>query len=152
MLGKMMQQGFGIKEDLNCAETILSGANQAYCMGLDAQDLKLAAGFGGGMAIEGVCGTLTAAIMALGPLFVRERAHESTRIKELTAELIKAFEDELGAIDCASLKARYRTEERKCRDIIEKAAEILDRIVQRELQKERAQVKAQTGREKLERD
>lgn len=141
MLLEMMQQGFGIKEDLNCAETILAGANQAYRLGLDAGDLKLAAGFGGGMAIETVCGALTAAIMVLGRLFVKERAHESTRSKELTKELIRTFEEEMGAIDCAPLKAQYRTEERKCRDIIEKAAEILDRIVRRELQN------AQTGRE-----
>jgi C_GCAxxG_C_C family probable redox protein len=134
MLVEMMKQGFGIAEDLNCAETILAGANQAYQLGLDADALKLAAGFGSGMAMENVCGTLTAAIMVLSRLFVKERAHESTRIKELTQELIKTFEAEMGAFDCAPLKAQYRTEERKCRDIIEKAAEILDCIVQRELQ------------------
>jgi hypothetical protein len=38
----------------------------------------------------------------------------------------------MGEIDCAPLKARYRTEQIKCRDVILKAAEILDAIVARE--------------------
>jgi hypothetical protein len=39
------------------------------------------------MGIEDKCGALTASIMVLGRLFVKERAHESTKIKELTKEL-----------------------------------------------------------------
>jgi hypothetical protein len=39
----------------------------------------------------------------------------------------------MGEIDCAPLKAKYRTEEFKCRDVILKAAEVLDRIVKREI-------------------
>lgn len=133
MLSDLMKQGFGEKEDLNCAEKILYGANIAYDMGLDKESLKLAAGFGGGMAIEDKCGALTASIMVLGKLFVKERAHESTRIKELTKELFNEYKKEMGTIDCTQLKEKYVIDELKCRNIIIKAAEVLDSIVKREM-------------------
>jgi C_GCAxxG_C_C family probable redox protein len=132
MLADLIAEGFGEKEDLNCAEKILQGANIAYKLGLDNEALKLAAGFGGGMAIEDKCGALTAAIMVLGKLSIRERAHESTKIKELTLELFQEYKKEMGSIDCAPLKQAHRTEKLKCRNVILKAAEILDRIVMRE--------------------
>lgn len=133
MLSELLKQGFGEKEDLNCAEKILQGANIAYNLGLDKESLKLASGFGGGMAIGDKCGALTAAIMVLGRLFVENRAHESTKIKNLTKELFEEYRKEMGSIDCAPLKEMHRTEELKCRNVIIKAAEVLDRIVKKEL-------------------
>jgi C_GCAxxG_C_C family probable redox protein len=132
MLTDLIKQGFGEKEGLNCAEKVLQGANIAYNLGLDKEALKLASGFGAGMAIEDKCGALTASIMVLGKLFVKDRAHESTRIKELTRELFGEYMKEMGSIDCAPLKEKYRTEDLKCRNVIIKAAEVLDRIVKRE--------------------
>ena len=134
MLADLIKQGFGDVEDLNCAEKILYGANIAYNLDLNKEALKLAAGFGGGMAIEDKCGALTASIMVLGRLFVNDSAHESSRIKDLTKELFEDYKKEMGTIDCAPLKDKYRTEEFKCRNIIIKAAEVLDRIVKRELE------------------
>jgi len=133
MLAKLIRDGFGEKEDLNCAEKILQGANIAYKLGLEQNALRLAAGFGGGMAMEDKCGALTAGIMVLGVMFVQVNAHESTKIKELTLELFENYRKAMGAIDCAPLKEKHRTEELKCRNVIIKAAEILDRIVEREL-------------------
>ena len=131
-LQELLEQGFGKDQDLNCAEKILYGANIAYQLGLDAEDLKIAAGFGGGMAIESVCGALTGAIMVLGRLFVRERAHESDRIKELTKELFATYTEAMGSICCAPLKDAHRTEELKCQTVIIEAARVLDEIVNRE--------------------
>jgi len=133
MLKELIQNGYGIKEDLNCAETILYGANQAYRLNLNSDSLKLAAAFGGGMAIESVCGVLTASLMVLGKLFVPEVAHKYPEIKELTKELFDTFKKEMGDILCKPLKDNYRTEEKKCREVILKAAEVLDKIVTREL-------------------
>ncbi len=134
MLSDLILNGFGEKEDLNCAEKVLYGANQTYRLGLSKESLKIAAGFGGGMAIEDKCGALTASIMVLGILFINNRAHESTLIKNLTKELFDRYKAEMGSIDCAPLKQNYRTEEIKCRHIIFKAAEILDDIGLRECQ------------------
>ncbi|HBE78931.1 MAG TPA: hypothetical protein DDW65_14305 [Firmicutes bacterium] len=132
MLYELLKSGFGKDRDFNCAEKVLYGANEAYQLGLTPDALKLAAGFGGGMAIEGACGALTASIMVLGRLFVKNTAHESTRIKDLTKELLESYRAAMGDINCAPLKAKYRTEEIQCRDIILKAAQILDEIVERE--------------------
>ena len=134
MIVTLIEEGFGEKEDLNCAEKILGAANKAYDLGLDKESLKLASGFGGGMAIEGTCGALTASIMVLGKLFVQEKAHENTQIKDLTRELFSLYEQDMGDIDCAPLKEKYRTEEVKCNNVIIKAAEVLDEIVKRNAQ------------------
>ena len=52
MLHELLKNGFGKDRDFNCAEKMLYGANEAYRLGLSPEALKLAAGFGGGMAIE----------------------------------------------------------------------------------------------------
>ncbi|TCL61782.1 C_GCAxxG_C_C family probable redox protein [Hydrogenispora ethanolica] len=132
MLSDLIREGFGKAEDLNCAEKILYGANEAYNLNLSPEALKLAAGFGGGMAIEDVCGALAGSIMVLGRMFVERNAHQSN-IKELTQELFDRYRAAMGAIDCAPLKAAHRNEEIKCDRVIEKAAEILDALVEREL-------------------
>lgn len=135
MLSELIQQGFGKAEDYNCAEKILYGSNQAYDLGLEPKAMKVSAGFGGGMGAGLVCGALTGAIMALSVMFVKEKAHESTRIKDLTQELLNAYTKEMGEINCEPLKLRYRTPETKCNQVIITAAQILDRIVERERQK-----------------
>ena len=133
MLKELIQDGYGIKEDLNCAEAILYGANRVYHLDLNSESLKMAAAFGGGMAIESVCGVLTASVMVLGKLFVPDVAHKHPEIKELSKELFDTFGKEMDDILCKPLKDNYRTEEKKCRDVILKGAEILDKIVTREL-------------------
>lgn len=134
MLYDLISAGYGEEADLNCAEKILWGANEAYNLGLDKNALKIASGFGGGMGVEGICGALTGAIMVLGVLFVDEKAHESTKIKELSKEFLGRYEETMGSIDCAPLKKNYRTGEEKCENIILKSAELLDYIVARELE------------------
>ena len=135
MLTDLIIQGYGNDEDLDCAEIILYGANKAYHLDLSHEALKMAAGFGTGMARQEVCGVLTASVMVLGKLFVHDRAHESTRIQDLTKELLDLYQKSMDSIDCASLKAKYSTEQLKCRAMILKGADILDDIVERELGK-----------------
>lgn len=132
MLKELIEQGFGKKEDLNCSETILYGANKVYEMGLSKDCLRLSAAFGGGMGVENVCGVVTGSLMVLGYLFVKDNAHKSPEIKDLCKELFERYLSELGDFDCSPLKEKYRTEEKKCYDIILKGAEILDDIVIRE--------------------
>lgn len=135
MLKELIQEGYGVKEDLNCAETILYAANQVYHLDLNSDSLKLAAAFGGGMGIESVCGVLAGSLMVLGRLFIKETAHKHPEIKELSKELFDTFQKEMGDILCKPLKDNYRTEEKKCREVILKGAEILDKIITRELNK-----------------
>jgi C_GCAxxG_C_C family probable redox protein len=135
MLKELIQEGYGVKEDLNCAETILYAANQVYHLDLNSDSLKLAAAFGGGMGIESVCGVLAGSLMVLGRLFIKETAHKHPEIKELSKELFDTFQKEMGDILCKPLKDNYRTEEKECREVILKGAEVLDKIIIRELNK-----------------
>jgi hypothetical protein len=75
LLKELMEQGFYLKNDLNCAEAILYGANQVYGLGLSSDCLRLSAAFGGGMGVESVCGVVTASLMVLGYMFVEHHAH-----------------------------------------------------------------------------
>ncbi|MFP4015770.1 MAG: C-GCAxxG-C-C family (seleno)protein [Halanaerobiales bacterium] len=132
MLADLLKNGFAEGKDLNCSEQILYGANQAYDLGLDKNALKLAAGFGGGMAIEDKCGALTGSIMVLSNMFIKERAHENDKIKELVSKLFSRYREVMGSIDCRPLKDDHRTEAYGCREVILKAAEILDQIIKEE--------------------
>ena len=118
--------------DLNCAEKIVYAADRAYGLNLPKEALKLSAGFGGGMGIMSVCGALTGAVMVLSHLFVEDHAHESDRIKKLTKELFTRYNHGMGAINCGTLKTRYRRADIGCKNVILAAAEILDDIIARE--------------------
>lgn len=133
-LSGLVQAGYAEKHDLNCAETILWGANEAYHLGLDRAALRLAAGFGGGMGVKATCGALTGAVMVLGRLFTRDRGHTSPRVKELCAQLLEAYRSEMGSIDCAPLRDRYHTEELKCRAVVLRAAQMLERLIEAQAQ------------------
>jgi C_GCAxxG_C_C family probable redox protein len=128
-LSELVESGYGEEHDLNCAETILWGANAVYELGLDRNALRLAAGFGGGMGVEATCGALTGAIMVIGRMFTRDRGHESPRVKELCVRFLEAYRARMGSIDCAPLKARYRSEELKCRAVVLESARILEKII-----------------------
>lgn len=130
MLYNLIKNNFGEKEDYNCAEKILYGANKAYDLSLSKDALKLSAAFGGGMGIESVCGALTGAVMALSSKYVKDIAHEDEKIKELTKDLFAKYEKEMGSINCKELKAKYRKEDIGCKNVILAAAKVLDNIVE----------------------
>lgn len=134
-LTEIVESGLDKKEDLNCAETILHAANRAYKMELDKTALKLAAGFGGGMGIESTCGAITASVMVLSHLFVKEKGHESDYIKELTKELFSRFELKMNSVFCSNLKDKYKDPQTGCRPVIYEASHILENIIDRELNK-----------------
>ena len=131
-LSELVNSGQMKKKDLNCAETILYGANEVYGLGLDPRALKLAAGFGGGMGIKATCGALTGAVMVLGSIFAREKGHDTPRLKELCAEFLEEYRRQMGSIDCEVLKDRYWTEDRECHGVVLKSAEILERLIAEE--------------------
>lgn len=119
--------------DLNCAETILYAANEEYGLKLNDKTFKSVAAFGGGMGIEGICGALTGGLAVLGIIFVKDRAHESDKIKELSQEFINRFNEKLGTYNCKELKERYRNDEIRCTRMLEEAADLLDEIIKIEM-------------------
>ncbi|WMJ83237.1 C-GCAxxG-C-C family protein [Oscillospiraceae bacterium LTW-04] len=115
-----------ITQDYNCAETILMLANDEYGLGLREQDFKLVSAFGGGLGCEKTCGALCGALAAIGCLKVTDRAHATENFKELCADFVQRFEDDLGSIDCDVLKLKYRDEETRCLKTVELAAKALE--------------------------
>jgi C_GCAxxG_C_C family probable redox protein len=126
---ELIKNDYMKKRGLNCAETMLSVANEELKLGLDKNAILLAAGFGGGMGVGNVCGALTGSIMALGKLYVKERAHESTRIRDVEAKLIGAFEKEFGTLLCTPIKDKYFHPEDRCKAVVVKAAQLFEELL-----------------------
>lgn len=127
MLAEKIAEGYGKKEDYNCAEMILCGANEVYGLDLDDHALKTAGGFGGGLGVGSVCGALCGGIMALSSLLIETTAHQTKDLKRFEEEFLKGFEQEMGSILCVDLMPRFRTQERGCMEVVKKAAEHLDK-------------------------
>ena len=132
MLLEKIEKYYGKSYDLNCAETILYAASEEYSLNLSKETFKTMAGFGGGMAVEKVCGALTGAIAVLGVMYTKERSHEDTKMKILTQEMYNRFVEKLGTENCGKLKLNYRTEETRCSSMVNIAGGILEDIVNRE--------------------
>lgn len=133
MLVDFINKYWDKKYDLNCAECMLHAANKEYNMGLSKREFKIMAGFGGGMAIEGVCGVASGAVATISLLFTNDRGHESVIVKKLTKEFMERFYEVLKTYKCNELKAKYRKDDdRRCIYILEEAGKILSDIVERE--------------------
>lgn len=135
MLLEKVKKYYDEEYNLSCSETMIYAANEEYNLELDKKTLKTMAAFGGGMAIESVCGVISGSLAVLGIIFVKEKAHESDKIKELTKEFFEKFGKRFGTNNCKELKEGYRTEESRCSVMVYAAAEILDEIVIREKSK-----------------
>lgn len=132
MLVDRIRKFYEVEYDLNCAETIIYAANEEYSLNLSKYALKTMAAFGGGMAIESVCGAATGAISVLGIMFTEISGHKSPRVKELTKEFMNRFENKLETLNCSKLKELYRNDEVKCLRMVEVAGEILEDIITKE--------------------
>ena len=133
MLMDKVNKYYTSEYDLNCSEVIIYAASDEYKMKLKSETFKAMSSFGGGMAVESVCGAITGSLAVIGILFTCERAHEGDRVKKLCQEFFQKFEAVLNTNNCAVLKANYKKEDVGCRIMIETAASILDEIVIREL-------------------
>jgi C_GCAxxG_C_C family probable redox protein len=118
-------------QDMNCSESLLRAGNDRYELALEEKSLRTAAPFGAGMAIESVCGALTGALMVLANLFVEHRAHESERVKEITADFLRGFEQEHGSMICRELKEQYHDDELSCAGVVRRAAAFLEAFITR---------------------
>lgn len=122
--------------DMNCAETILHAANDEWDLGLDAAAFKAIAGFGAGCGCGRFCGAVAGGLAVLGEMEIRGRAHATEGFAALCAALVNEVEEALGSVQCEELKAKYRTEERRCIKTLELAAEVLQKYVDKLQEKE----------------
>ena len=112
--------------DKSCAEGILLAANEIYDLGLTEGEISLFAGFRTGMGCGSTCGALAGAIGVLSKMY-----GQRGDFKELCGKFVAAFEKELdcGAIDCATLAARYKTPEKRCVAAVELTAQALEKFI-----------------------
>lgn len=129
MLADLIEGGFGIKEDYNCAEKILYGANKVYDLNLSGDALKMASAFGGGMGFEGTCGVITAGLMVIGLKFTETVAHKSLTMRPKANVFLERYQEVMGSIDCGPLKADHKTEDHGCMKVIYEGAKLLDEIL-----------------------
>ena len=116
------------KPRLNCAETVLSRANDLYQLGLTPENMTFAATFGGGMGIGETCGAVTGSMMVLGYLF-RPPAGRDSPARKISVEFLETIKKRMGSRECRVLRPAYRTEKDGCEYIISTAMEILDSAI-----------------------
>ncbi len=131
MLKELYNSGKYDDLDLNCAESIVVVANDAYGLGFTNETIRFSSAFGGGMCIEEKCGVVTGALMILGYLFVEECAHKSDIMKPVVHSFLTDFKLKMQSSECLPLKKMYRTEESGCSFVIESSLEILENTVNR---------------------
>ena len=129
---ELISDDYMLRNDYNCAETMLVGANEAYEIGLDTKALHAASAFGGGMGRERACGAMTGALMALGCMRSRDWAHKDERLGELRDEFVRKFESRFGSLDCAAIKQTHRSDTRGCQAVVEIAASLVEEVLVRE--------------------
>ena len=114
----------------NCAEAVLLWANERYGLNVAPEDVRLVSGFGGGLGCGENCGALLGAMAALSKVLVEDRAHTTPGFREACAGLVDRFRRDLGSIECAELKERYRRPDIRCLFVVERSAAILEEYLQ----------------------
>lgn len=127
----------------HCSEVILTHIGRHYDPHFDPKLMKLATGFGGGIAEEAdVCGALVGGVMLIGHLHGRASlAEDQTRCWELSRAFRCRFLEELGGTSCYYFtKGQFNPENHRkcCYEVVLKAARILLEVLgRRELKVER---------------
>lgn len=137
MLADLIKSGFGNEQDYNCGERIIYGANIAYNLGLDEKQLRLFAGYGGGMGVGEMCGAIDSSCAVISYFFVLDHANEALADgrKYIIKPMLKEFQTRYAAkmdcyvATCSRLKELYRNDVDKCSKVIFGAAELLDQML-----------------------
>jgi C_GCAxxG_C_C family probable redox protein len=109
----------------NCCESVLIRVDDGHPLpGFGPEALRIASGFGGGVAGWGsVCGAASGAIMALTLLNGTDGGEtpggfqeRRDRLRDVSQDFLKSFEGEFGSVNCVDLLGvDRRTEEGKKR-------------------------------------
>ncbi len=102
--------GYYIGQGLNCAVSVLLGANDVYNLGLTKEDAKLLTAFGGGIGCGNLCGALAGAEAALGKALLPDGVMYSPEFKEICSGFLKIFQEKWGTTLCAPIKEKNVTD------------------------------------------
>jgi C_GCAxxG_C_C family probable redox protein len=108
---------------MHCAEAVLAAVMRDFMPEAGEEMVRLAAGFGGGSGAGCICGAVVGGSMAFGLLF----AADPTRVKRLTKELHRWFQEEYGATCC---KIILKTHKKICYELTGKVAGKVAEMVQ----------------------
>lgn len=128
----------------NCAQAVLAAYSPR--LGLtEADALRVAAGFGGGMGHSGgICGAISGAFMVIGLRYgATDAADKAAKFKtyELVARAMRMFEEQAGSLNCRELlgfdlgtpEGRKQAQQAGafdvCPQFVRGAAEILDAVL-----------------------
>jgi C_GCAxxG_C_C family probable redox protein len=96
----------------NCCESVLMKINEKKPLpGFDEYVLRIASNFGGGVAGWGsVCGAVGGVAIAFGLIYGTDGdenpkvfQRKRSKLREVTQEFIRAFEEEFGSVNCMDL-------------------------------------------------
>lgn len=137
-------------EGKSCSQAVFTAYAPSFGM-TEAEALRLAAGFGGGMHAGSVCGAATGAVLALGLAYAGEDCASDRKTVMGAVEAFHArFRERVGATDCPDiLGCDVRTaegiafnrannlREQRCLGVVRTAAEILEELLDAEWQPQR---------------
>lgn len=123
--GKYYKMGY------NCAESTLRAGNDVYDLGLSDHDMKMAAGFGGGLQVGDICGVLSAASCIVSMRYVETKAHDYEKMKPMMQQLVMEFQRRMGSRLCSEIKPVFHTEENKCLDTVLTGAEVIEEFIEK---------------------
>jgi C_GCAxxG_C_C family probable redox protein len=112
-----------LEKGMNCAETILALANDEFNLKLEEKNIRIMAGFGGGMYEEETCGVVTGGIAALSMIFDKEQ------LKQIVLDFKKQIKNVFSSNLCSSIKPIHRSEIEGCFMVIHNSYEILRKII-----------------------
>jgi C_GCAxxG_C_C family probable redox protein len=94
-----------VSRKANCAQSVLTAFSEDFGLNKDTA-YNIAQGFGGGMHINGACGAVTGAYMALGlanPISKDNPRQSMEKTGALIAEFNRRFKEKHGALNCTEL-------------------------------------------------
>lgn len=107
----------------NCAEVMLRSVNEYYDLKLSDRELRMATGFGGGMAVKSVCGILTGSVMGFSTAFANHSSpHKNEILASKSSELMTRFEKRYGSVICDDIK------DLGCIDMMLETADMIEEI------------------------
>lgn len=106
----------------DCARIILLSAAEEYSLALPQMLLSACTGLNAGFGINGICGGLIGAVMALGLLY------EEEAVKAKRIQFLSAAQERFGALDCCRLSALGSGKD--CCELLEEIAGLLQDVIE----------------------
>lgn len=118
------------KMGYNCSESTVRAGNEYYNLGLSEHDMRMMAGFGGGLFVKDLCGVLTGAVAAISCRYVATKAHDNQdEIKLVVQKMVARFEELMSSRHCGVVKDKFYTKEEKCCPTVARGAEVMEQVI-----------------------